>query len=600
MAIYHCQMQKLTRNKGKSAVAASAYRSGEKLTNKYDGITHNYTNRKDIPYSEIILPPNAPPQFQNRATLWNEVEKKEKSKNAVLAREFNIALPIELTLEQQITLIRDYTKSVFVNDGMCADISIHDKNDGNPHAHIMLTCRPLSSEENKGDGIWGDKEKKNRLKDKDGNYIYDNATKKYKCGKSIKLTKWDSFDFVPMCRERWAYFANEALKKAGHDERISHESLAAQGITDRKPQKHLGAKATAMERRGEATEIGNYNRFIEAEYHETLLRNISELEKVVQNEKSETEHQLEPNAKPETTSTTIPQEFQSTPITPPVAPSSEAKQKSSPRPKQEPSPQSTPKPQPQSKPQNNQSNNNNTTPAKVAKEFITHNTASKESKLSKVADDIKHLYVVEEKIRSILYGKKNKHGWVDHDDSIDSIRLQLKQTWNLITVIRLNNRLEEKRTALKKLFDELKTVHNIPSKRQESLYAVVEEAEKMYGEYGNGKINTKINALRKEAQDLMGERDKLNESNKRNKHGSDTTKSTPMVGSIQTKTVESIQTIENTQTMQKPEPKRKPTYEELKVRARERAEQRRLNALSEKENSETLERTRRKRDDDAR
>lgn len=140
MAIYHCSIKIISRGKGKSAIAASAYRSGEKIINEYDGIIHDYTKKGGIVYKEIMLPNRAPAELINRSVLWNSVEKIEKSKNAQLAREIEVALPVELNREQQIQLVKEYVKKNFVSCGMCADFAIHDKKDGNPHAHIMLLC----------------------------------------------------------------------------------------------------------------------------------------------------------------------------------------------------------------------------------------------------------------------------------------------------------------------------------------------------------------------------------------------------------------------------------------------------------------------------
>ena len=156
MAIYHCSIKIISRGKGKSAVAAAAYRSGETLTNHYDGVTHDFTRKGGIVHTEILLPPHAPPDFADRSILWNSVEKIEKAKNSQLAREIEIALPVELDREQQIQLIREYVKENFVSVGMCADFAIHDKQDGNPHAHIMLTMRPLEQS-----GEWGQSQKRN-------------------------------------------------------------------------------------------------------------------------------------------------------------------------------------------------------------------------------------------------------------------------------------------------------------------------------------------------------------------------------------------------------------------------------------------------------
>ena len=121
IAIYHCNISIVSRGKGKSAVAAAAYRSGEKLTNEWDGMTHDYTRKGGVVHTEIMLPPHAPPSFSDRSTLWNSVELYEKAGNAQLAREIDAALPIELSREEQIRLVREYCSSQFVSRGMCVD-----------------------------------------------------------------------------------------------------------------------------------------------------------------------------------------------------------------------------------------------------------------------------------------------------------------------------------------------------------------------------------------------------------------------------------------------------------------------------------------------
>ena len=166
MAIYHLSIKIISRGKGKSAVAASAYRSGEKIKNEYDGIVHDFTRKGGIAHTEILLPENAPQEFLDRGTLWNSVEKIEKSKNSQHAREIEVALPKELDREKQIELIREYVKENFVKVGMCADIALHDKNDGNPHCHILLTMRPLNE-----DTTWRAKSKKEYILDKNGEKV---------------------------------------------------------------------------------------------------------------------------------------------------------------------------------------------------------------------------------------------------------------------------------------------------------------------------------------------------------------------------------------------------------------------------------------------
>ena len=124
-------------------MAAAAYTSCSKIYNDYDGLTHDYSRKGGLKYSRVFLPTHAPPEWTDRAVLWNAVETAEKTKNSRLAREIIVALPVELTLGQNIRLIEEYVKTQFVDDGMCADVSIHDTDGHNPHAHILLTVRPL-------------------------------------------------------------------------------------------------------------------------------------------------------------------------------------------------------------------------------------------------------------------------------------------------------------------------------------------------------------------------------------------------------------------------------------------------------------------------
>lgn len=254
IAIYHCSIKIISRGKGKSAVAAATYRSGEKLINDYDGIVHDYTRKSGITHTEILLPSHAPPEFSDRNTLWNSVEKIEKSKNSQLAREIEIAIPKELSEEQQIELVRQYVTDNFVSVGMCADFAIHDKKDGNPHAHIMLTMRPLEQ-----DGQWGAKSKKEYITDENGERV------KLKNGnfktKKFNTVDWNEQDKAELWRSAWAELANKYLEQNAISERIDHRSFARQGI-DKIPSIHLGVAASQMERKGIETERGNLNREI--------------------------------------------------------------------------------------------------------------------------------------------------------------------------------------------------------------------------------------------------------------------------------------------------------------------------------------------------
>lgn len=140
----------------------------------------------------------------------------EKAKNSQLAREIEIALPVELTREQHISLVREYVKQHFVDKGMCADFAIHDTNSGNPHAHIMLTMRPFEE-----DKTWGAKQKKDYILDPQGNKIYDPKKRQYKC-KSIAATDWNEQTKAEEWRQGWADICNSFLEQNNHTERIDH------------------------------------------------------------------------------------------------------------------------------------------------------------------------------------------------------------------------------------------------------------------------------------------------------------------------------------------------------------------------------------------
>lgn len=255
MAIYHCSIKIISRGRGKSAVAAAAYRAGVAIRNDYDGLIHDYSHKHGVLHTEILLPENAPAKYTDRATLWNAVEKIEKAKNAQLAREVELALPVELTREQNVSLVREYVQQNFVDVGMCADICLHDTGHGNPHAHILLTMRPFAP-----NGEWGAKQKKEYLLDEDGGKIYDPKRCQYKC-KSIPTTNWNEHTKAEEWRETWANLTNQALKKNGFMERVDHRSYQRQGI-QQFPTIHMGTSASQMEKRGIRTERGDINREI--------------------------------------------------------------------------------------------------------------------------------------------------------------------------------------------------------------------------------------------------------------------------------------------------------------------------------------------------
>ncbi len=260
MAIYHLSIKIISRGKGMSAVAAAAYRSGEIIKSDYDGITHDYTSKGGILHTEILLPVNAPPEYVNRAVLWNAVEEIEKAKNSQLAREIEVSLPRELSHEQHIALAREYCRQNFVSSGMVADMCFHNphpKEEGNenPHVHIMLTMRPFEH-----DGTWGAKQKKEYILDSKGEKIYDKHKRQYKC-KSIPATDWNDQSKAEEWRAAWGNVVNRYLEQYGVTERIDHRSYERQGI-DQNPTIHLGVAAFQMEKRGIATDRGNINRAI--------------------------------------------------------------------------------------------------------------------------------------------------------------------------------------------------------------------------------------------------------------------------------------------------------------------------------------------------
>jgi MobA/MobL family. len=217
-------------------------------------MVHNYTKKVGIVHTEIMLPDHAPREYFDRATLWNAVEEVEKSRNSQLAREFELALPVELSAEQNLSLVREYVNRNFVAVGMCADVCIHDKSDGNPHAHVMLTMRPIEL-----DGSWGAKSKKEYVLDENGEKIL-LSSGEYKSRK-VNAVDWNEQTKAEEWRSDWADTVNRFLEQNNHSERIDHRSFERQGI-DQIPTIHMGTAAFQMERRGIVTERGNTNRKI--------------------------------------------------------------------------------------------------------------------------------------------------------------------------------------------------------------------------------------------------------------------------------------------------------------------------------------------------
>ena len=175
---------------------------------------------------------------------------------AQLARTIDLDLPAELAREEQINLLLSYVQRIFVDQGMCADIAVHDKGDGNPHAHLILTLRSIDE-----NGKWQAKWKKNYILDDQGGKIYDPATKRYTCGPSIPLNNWSCRENVETWRREWADACNREFKRKGLKVRVTHESYVRQGVY-RQPQIHLGRKVIALEQRGIHTERSEKNRKI--------------------------------------------------------------------------------------------------------------------------------------------------------------------------------------------------------------------------------------------------------------------------------------------------------------------------------------------------
>jgi len=309
MAIYHLEAKVVSRGAGRSAVAASAYLSCSRLYNDYDGIEHDYTKKQGLVWQEVFLPEYAPQEWQDREQLWNAVEEVETAKDSRLAREFVVALPIELSREEQIELLQEFIQEQFVADGMCADAAIHDTDGHNPHAHILLTVRPLDEQ-----GKWQYKTEKEYLCMKNGEergftaaefrtakndgwekqYTYKVGKKKVymvpstaeaqgfvRADKHPKSTRygrqnpiserWNSEEQLAAWRAAWADESNRYLERAGREERIDHRSNAARGL-DEIPTIHEGAAAQALERRGIISDRCELNRQIKAD--NALLREL--------------------------------------------------------------------------------------------------------------------------------------------------------------------------------------------------------------------------------------------------------------------------------------------------------------------------------------
>ncbi len=314
MAIYHLEAKIISRGTGRSAVAAAAYMSCDVITNQYDGITHDYTRKGGLVWKHIFLPAQAPPEWSDRGTLWNAVERVEKAKDSQLARELIVALPLELPAEEWKAILTEYITEHFIFDGMCADVAIHDTDGHNPHAHILLTVRPLDE-----NGRWLYKTQKEYLCVRNGEergfaaqeflqaqrdgwekqYPYKKDGKKVflppskaigleRLSKQPKSTtygrqnpitaRWNSKEQLEAWRSEWADVVNRHLEKAQQPERVNHRSFADQGV-DLKPTIHEGVTARVLESKGIVSDRCELNRQIRAD--NALIRMLKDLLSVV-------------------------------------------------------------------------------------------------------------------------------------------------------------------------------------------------------------------------------------------------------------------------------------------------------------------------------
>mgnify|MGYP005890761437 CR=1 FL=1 len=259
MALFHLSVTQTKRSAGQSAIASAAYRAGERLYSEYYGEYSDYTRKGGVICSDILLPSHAPPEYADRQTLWNAVEKAERGKKAQLAYSFDIALQNEFSMQENIYLARQFLLDNFVSRGMVADFAVHqsDKADGgisNPHFHVMCPIRPIDL-----DGSWGNKQRREyvldehgeRALDEAGNYVFN----------AVPTTDWGKPETLEAWRHAWAELCNAKFAEKGLDCWIDHRSYERQGI-EQIPTVHEGPSVRAMEAKGIRTDKGDLNRWI--------------------------------------------------------------------------------------------------------------------------------------------------------------------------------------------------------------------------------------------------------------------------------------------------------------------------------------------------
>ncbi|BAJ83287.1 MobA/MobL family protein (plasmid) [Acidiphilium multivorum AIU301] len=236
VASYHLSAKAVSRSTGRSAVGAAAYRSGERLTNERDGVTHDYTRKRGVLSSFIVAPAGAEAWASDRSGLWNRAEAAEARKDAKVAREYELALPAELSALEREALARQFAQVVVERFGVVADVALHaphrEGDQRNWHAHILTTTRAANE-----NGLGA----KTRVLD------------------SPKTSAAE----IEALREIWAEQINAALERAHVGERVDHRSFARRGL-EQAPTVHLGPAATALERRGVQTGLGDVNRAVAA------------------------------------------------------------------------------------------------------------------------------------------------------------------------------------------------------------------------------------------------------------------------------------------------------------------------------------------------
>ena len=286
MALFHFHVTQVKRSAGQSVVTSAAYRAGEKLYSEYYGEVSDYTHKGGVACTDILLPPQAPNQYQDRATLWNAVERAERGKKAQLAYSFDIALQNEFSLEENIALARQFVSEQLVGRGMIADFAIHqpDKEDGgipNPHFHVLCPIRPIEES-----GKWGCKQRRRYRLDEDGNRIMGEDGKPL--FDAVPTTDWGSPETLEHWREVWAAMVNAKFEEKGLECRIDHRSYERQGL-DILPTVHEGVAVRQMEAKGITTDKGDWNRCVKAarKMLGTIRKKIADLTDWIKTKKEE-------------------------------------------------------------------------------------------------------------------------------------------------------------------------------------------------------------------------------------------------------------------------------------------------------------------------